>query len=481
MKRAARQIALSAVILLAFCAVCRLAFSNVHLLHVPLYSQAEEDRQVRRLEVENPEVLSVGDLRTGRDMGRVPLRPLKPGRTSVRAVNSSGETITRYEVRVDRFLTIHEENNGGFTGDTAALIAVTLFFLLVSGIMLWNFFQARGPAFYSYTTIYFAGFSLFALVTGVQLLAVTVSHLLDPVNYSMLSAYAAIYGASARFLYVTLPLILCFAAALAVSNIALLRHERYRPQNVLGILAALLLVIGAGGVLYLVGRNASGPEWEIHLRTSLENVCATVYVYFECMLAGSVVCGVKAARHRPDRDKDFIIILGCWFRRDGSLPPLLRGRVDRAIAFWRSQKAETGKEAVFIPSGGQGGNESMPEAEAMARYLREQGVPPALIRLEDKSRNTFQNMAFSGKIVREEQPAGKVVFATTNYHVFRSGVWAARAGLPAEGIGSRTKWWFWPNAFMRECVGLLAARWKTELLLLLVLMAFFWTLSMVLW
>jgi len=46
------------------------------------------------------------------------------------------------------------------------------------------------------------------------------------------------------------------------------------------------------------------------------------------------------------------------------------------------------------------------------------------------------------------------------------------------GIGSRTKWWFWPNAFMRECIGLMLNKWKSEALLLLVLVGFFAMLSM---
>jgi hypothetical protein len=123
----------------------------------------------------------------------------------------------------------------------------------------------------------------------------------------------------------------------------------------------------------------------------------------------------------------------------------------------------------------------MPEAQAMRRYLLEQGIPEDRIIPEEHSANTYQNMSFSGEIIREQEPEGKVVFATTNYHVFRSGIWAGLAGLPAEGIGSRTKWWFWPNAFMREVIGLFANRWKQELLFLILLVAFFGTLSVLLW
>ena len=89
-------------------------------------------------------------------------------------------------------------------------------------------------------------------------------------------------------------------------------------------------------------------------------------------------------------------------------------------------------------------------------------------------------MAFSRRIAEGIKTDGKTVFSTTSYHVFRSGVWANLAGFPAEGIGIKTKWWFWPNAFMRECLGLIKNRWKQELLLLLLLNLFFGALSMIL-
>ena len=122
----------------------------------------------------------------------------------------------------------------------------------------------------------------------------------------------------------------------------------------------------------------------------------------------------------------------------------------------------------------------MPEAEAIRRYLLSRNVPDRLIFPETASKSTLENMAFSKKIIQEINPEGKTVFATTNYHLFRSGVWASVAGLQAEGIGSRSKWWYWPNAYMRETIGLLQKRWKQEILLLILLLIFFIALTMLL-
>jgi uncharacterized SAM-binding protein YcdF (DUF218 family) len=198
------------------------------------------------------------------------------------------------------------------------------------------------------------------------------------------------------------------------------------------------------------------------------------------MLTGAIICGIRAARQNPAPDKDFIIILGCWFRQDGSLPPLLKGRADKALEFWHMQKEETGREAIFIPSGGQGTDEPMPEAEAVRQYLLSNGIGEQLILPETGSANTLQNMSNSGKIIRETGHTGKTLFATSSYHVFRSGLLARQSGLPAEGIGSKTKWWFWPNAFLRETAGLLQKRWKQEIGFLILLIVFFGSLTMVL-
>ncbi|NLD84044.1 MAG: DUF218 domain-containing protein [Clostridiales bacterium] len=482
MRQAVRQIVLCALALIAFCIVCRLTVFRTYTAYLPLRSSAEAapGPEDLRVEMEEPGILRLGEGAVRGGYLRVPVYPEGRGKTDLRVFDPNGEELAFYLLRVGRFGTVYDPQTAGFTGDTAVLIAVTLFWLAVSAIMLWHYSQAKGPAYYAYSTIYFAGFSLFALLTGLVMLRVTAAHILQPGAFGMFAAYGAINGASMQFMMLTLPVMAAFVAALAVSNAALLRHEKPRVQNVLGLIVSAVLIGGEALGVVLFTRNFMGSEWEARLHNTLQNVYATLFVYFECMLMGSVICGIGAARHQPAPDRDFIIIVGCWFRRDGSLPPLLRGRVDRALAFWRQQKEQTGKTAILIASGGQGADEPMPEAEAMRRYLLAQGVPEECIRTETQSKNTCQNLAFSKAIMDAIRADGKCAFATTNYHVFRSGVWAAQAGLKAEGIGGKTKWWFWPNAFLRECVGLMHRRWKQEILFLILMMAFFGALSMAL-
>ena len=64
-------------------------------------------------------------------------------------------------------------------------------------------------------------------------------------------------------------------------------------------------------------------------------------------------------------------------------------------------------------------------------------------------------MRFSKQIIDGLRNNAKVAFFTTNYHVFRAGLKARRVHMDARGMGAPTRWYFWPNAAVREFVGLL--------------------------
>ena len=307
---------------------------------------------------------------------------------------------------------------------------------------------------YSYNTIYYFGFSLFTLSVLITHVILLVRQLKEPAVYDASQSLYLLMRSAKDYMLLTAPVILFFAASLCVSNFSLIRHEGRRLVNVLGIILSFLLVAGEA-FLFAYDYYASGSMMEVLLHDLFANAFAAVYLYFECMLIGAIAAGALTARYEPDYDKDYMIILGCGLRKDGSPTPLLRGRIDRAIEFYRKQKEETGRELVFITSGGQGPNEVISESASMKRYLMEQGIPEERIIEEDRSRSTFENMKFSREKILETGRDGKTAFSTTNYHVFRSGLFARRADMRAQGVGAKTKWYFWPNAAVREFVGIL--------------------------
>lgn len=146
-----------------------------------------------------------------------------------------------------------------------------------------------------------------------------------------------------------------------------------------------------------------------------------------------------AARHKPKFDKDYIIILGSKIRENGTLTPILQARVDKAIEFAKEQKEKSNRRIVYVPSGGKGEDEIIAEAEAMKKYLIENGIDEKDIIVENQSKNTLQNMKFSKQKIDEDNKEGRIIFSTTNYHVFRSGVIANNEGIDCEGMGSKNK------------------------------------------
>ncbi len=307
---------------------------------------------------------------------------------------------------------------------------------------------------YSYNTIFYMGIALFLLAVLILQVRLTVLLFRLPEEYTAQEILHLLLGSAKSYMLLTAPFLLVFSGALCVSNISLIRHEGFRPVNALGILLSFLLV-GGELFLYFFDSYVSGSREEIMLHELLSNLFAAVYLYFECMLIGVMIADAIVVRYEPEPDKDYLIILGCGIRKDGTPSPLLRGRVDRALAFAEKQQKLTGKAPIFVPSGGQGPDEPISESASMKRYLLEQGVPEERILMEPRSTDTFENMKFSKEVIWERDPKAKVAFATTNYHVFRGGLFARRVKMRAVGMGAKTKWYFWPNAAVREFVGLL--------------------------
>ena len=307
---------------------------------------------------------------------------------------------------------------------------------------------------YSYNTIIYTGFAFFVLFILIVDTVLTIRALGHPGMYRETDLIDWMVSSSRAYILITFPFVLVFSMFLCLSNVFLIRREGKRIVNLLGILFAILLTGGAllilGLEFFLPAEKQGTAAWPVCI-----SILASFYLYLECMLAGAVAAGLIAAGYKPEYDKQFMIISGCGLKKDGTPTPLLQGRIDRALRFYREQKAQTGKELTFVVSGGQGPDEVISESASMKQYLLAQGIPEQQIIEEDQSASTLENMKFSKARILETGIAGKIAFSTTNYHVFRSGLCARRVKMRAVGIGAKTKWYFWPNAWVREFVGLL--------------------------
>ncbi|MCQ2485895.1 MAG: YdcF family protein [Clostridia bacterium] len=315
---------------------------------------------------------------------------------------------------------------------------------------------------YSYNTIFFLYvILLFALLNVIWISASVYAFI---VNHTTSSIF--IYSLNQNLMifltFATIPFMAIFIISVSVSNIALMRKEGFRPANALGIITSIAMLCGLIAVCAAQFLSKHYSSVGINV---IFAILSSLYLFFVINIVSAIIYGIYIAKYVPKYDKDYIIILGCKIKDDGTLYPLIKGRVDKAIDFYKKQLEKTGKEAYFVPSGGKGSDEIISEAEAMKRYLIENGIPENRILAETKSTTTRENMLFSKEIIDSKSENAKIVFSTTSYHVFRSGAIAYSNNINIEGIGSKTKWYFWPNAFLREVAGIFTAQPKKQILI----------------
>ena len=353
-----------------------------------------------------------------------------------------------------------------FTGWEYLVLCLTFYFLSLSLILFLASRREQKRVFFSYRSIRLLGLAIFFFALSFFRTEYLLAFLRGENAGTVWMLLLGIISSAQTFVRWTSYLLAAFAVLAAVSNVVLMRHEGIRPANMLGILVAAGIVGGA-----ILGIELSNSRLTFPMRNVLSNVYAGLFVYFECLLTATVIRALEAGKHEPAYDKDYIIVLGCRIRPDGTLYPLIRGRVDRAIKFAEAQAAATGKVAVLVPSGGQGSDEPMSEAEAMAGYMRSQGVAEERILVENRSQTTKENLDFSRSLITRKETERKTAFSTSSYHVCRGGILAEEMGWNIDGMGSRTKWYFWPNAFLREFIGLLAESWVQQLAAVMVIAA----------
>ena len=110
-----------------------------------------------------------------------------------------------------------------------------------------------------------------------------------------------------------------------------------------------------------------------------------------------------------------MVIFGCQMRRDGP-SVLLKDRLDAALAYW-----EAHPDIKIVVTGGKGDDEHVSEARGMYDYLTAHGVDGANIYMEDKSRNTWQNINNTFALMEREgwELTDDVLLVSSGFHLAR--------------------------------------------------------------
>ncbi len=437
-----------------------------------------------RVEADDPGIVEISNVRVENGLLKYDLRALKRGVTAVESECRPADSYWLHKIYVHRFGIITVGSwFGGCTGGFMVPLSLLIVLVLLTAGRIAGLRDDVRRNLYSYRNIIHLALIIFMCFLCLELLRVTL-------NFNGIDASIdAVVSSAEAFSYIVLPAAFITFLLVTLSNLNLMRKEGVNWHNMLGFLLGLCLclmtylpeLVYTAILRYRIVDIFNESGVATHVYAFWEHSLFFILSYLECVLLGTVVFAVAAARRVPAFDKDYILILGCKIRPDGTLPPLLRARADRALEFAEMQKKASGKDIVFVPSGGRGEDEVMAEADAVGNYLASRGIPEERILPENRSASTYENIRNSARLIQEdyaEKAAGgadsrrpEAAFSTTNYHVFRAGLIASEMGFRMEGIGSPTKRYFWINAFIREFIATLAAERKRHLRMIAALLA----------
>ncbi|WP_194192543.1 YdcF family protein [Clostridium chrysemydis] len=268
-------------------------------------------------------------------------------------------------------------------------------------------------------------------------------------------------------------LVITFIFAIYVLIIGLLINTKTvikKEGKSLPNLLTLFLAVALIGVViwsYISPERFLPPTWATLLGT-----VNLIWLYYCIDVFNFLMIEFLYQFNKPKLNQDFVIVLGCGLNKD-KVTPLLASRVDKGIEFYRKQSSLNNSPKLIF-SGGKGTDESISEALGMFNYAISKGVKEEDCILEDKSVNTLQNMKFSKDIMDKIKGTNNYnsIFVTSNFHIFRAGIYARWAGLKSQGIGSKTARFYLPNALIREYIAIVVMYKKRHIIVVSAIMIF---------
>lgn len=173
---------------------------------------------------------------------------------------------------------------------------------------------------------------------------------------------------------------------------------------------------------------------------------AVIWAFIFIFCAVTVIL-MLIASFNTVRDSDIaptVIILGC--RIHGDKPSkMLEARLEAAKRLLSRRE-----ELLCIVSGGAAKGEEHSEAEVMRKWLIENGISRKRILLEDRSCTTFENLAFSKKIIEAQSLGKTVAIVSDRFHQFRAACIGRSLGLDCRAVNRETVWYLLVQYWSRE-------------------------------
>ena len=140
-----------------------------------------------------------------------------------------------------------------------------------------------------------------------------------------------------------------------------------------------------------------------------------------------------------------VLVLG-YELKNNEMSETLKMRLDTALEY------SINEDSIFILCGGVTRENTVSEAAVMKDYLMAPGLDESRVILEDKSKDTLENIANALEYIGNDK---EVLVISSNYHVFRAKMIASKAGLEATGLGSKAPLSLIPNQLLFEKIGII--------------------------
>ena len=138
-------------------------------------------------------------------------------------------------------------------------------------------------------------------------------------------------------------------------------------------------------------------------------------------LFGFVALGNQNPPAESLPENSVVLTMGAKVRKDATPGSNLRKRLDLTLEILSARE-----DIDVIVSGGQGSDEPISEGECMRIYLTQKGISEERITVENRAKNTVENVKNSRVFFKENQT---VVFVSNSFHIPRIKYIAKKLGL----------------------------------------------------
>jgi hypothetical protein len=315
-----RRLALLGLALIILCFVYIAARGGIYTvkLNVPDTAGGAEDYQV---EIEQSgETVRLEDKQLRNGVLRLTFSSVSRGRAYIHITGPGFANMDGIYVHGLGIIT-WRDYFGDCTGGVIVPIAFALYLAVVLLSLIRQYREDVRRNLYQYRNVRNLGLMIYL---GFMLLA-QIPQILS--FNGLIYSIRSVLNAASFFAYFAFPVAFIVSILVTVSNIELMRKEGRNWRNMLGCILGILLCLSTlfpavlGEVLQrstvVDVHNENGSA--LYIEMAVEHTILVAISYLECILLGTIILSVKAAKKVPAFDKDHILILGFRSEKDGTL------------------------------------------------------------------------------------------------------------------------------------------------------------------